>query len=285
VSDAQPARTFALVGPGRAGTSLALALTARGRRAVAVAGRTPDAPSTQALATRLGVPARSAATIGSGAALVIVATPDAALEEAAAELAASLEPGALVIHLSGARGVDGLEPVLRTRPDCAVGALHPLQTLPSGEIGAARLAGSWAAVAGPPAVAELAGELGLHPFRVDDADRALYHAAAAIASNHLVALLGQVERLATAAGVPFDAFVPLARASLDNVADLGPAAALTGPVARGDLVTVARHLDALPAAERAAYAAVAEAARRLARRDDADLRRLLGSAAPFTGDP
>jgi predicted short-subunit dehydrogenase-like oxidoreductase (DUF2520 family) len=79
--------------------------------------------------------------------------------------------------------------------------------------------------------------------------------------------------------------VPLARASLDNVADLGPAAALTGPVARGDLVTVARHLDALPAAERAAYAAVAETARRLARRDDPDLRRLLASAAPFTGDP
>ena len=63
---------------------------------------------------------------------------------------------------------------------------------------------------------ELAVELGLHPFRVDDADRALYHAAAAIASNHLVALLGQVERLAATAGVPFDAFLPLVRASLDN---------------------------------------------------------------------
>jgi predicted short-subunit dehydrogenase-like oxidoreductase (DUF2520 family) len=74
----------------------------------------------------------------------------------------------------------------------------------------------------------------------------------------------------------------LAQASLDNAVALGPAAALTGPVARGDLVTVARHLDALPASERAAYAAVAELARRLAQQDDADLRRLL-STTPAAG--
>jgi predicted short-subunit dehydrogenase-like oxidoreductase (DUF2520 family) len=283
VSDSEPARTFALVGPGRAGTSLALALRTRGWHAVAVAGRTADAPSTRELAAIIGVPARAASAIGSGAALVIVATPDAVLEETAAVVAPSLEPGALVVHLSGARGVDALEPIARTRPDCEVGALHPLQTLPSGPVGAGRLAGSWAAVAGPPAVGELAVGLGMHPFRVDDADRALYHAAAAIASNHLVALLGQVERLAASAGVPFDAFLPLARASLDNAAELGPEAALTGPVARGDLVTVARHLDALPAAERGAYAALAESARRLVRRDDPDLRRLLAAADPPVG--
>ena len=92
-------------------------------------------------------------------------------------------------------GLDVLEPVARLRPDCRIGALHPLQTLPSADAGLARLPGSWAAVAGPPAVSELAEELGLRPFRVADADRALYHAAAVVASNHLVALLGQVERL------------------------------------------------------------------------------------------
>jgi predicted short-subunit dehydrogenase-like oxidoreductase (DUF2520 family) len=275
VSDSEPARTFALVGPGRAGASLALLLTRHGHRAVAVAGRAPDAVSTRALAARLGAPAATVGEAGRGAALVVVATPDPAIDEAAAALAGSLEPGALVIHLSGACTLEALAPVARLRPDCSTGSLHPLQTLPSADAGAARLPGSWAAVAGGEAVTALADELGLRPFRVDDADRALYHAAAAVAANHLVALLGQVERLARAAGVPFEAFLPLVRASVDNAAELGPGGALTGPVARGDLVTVARHLDALPASERIPYAAMAEQARRLARREDADLRRLL----------
>jgi len=285
VSDSQSARTFALVGPGRAGTSVSLLLVRRGWRATAVAGRAPDAASTRAVAARLAAPAVAVAELGRGAGLVVVATPDGVIDETATAFAASLEPGALVVHLSGARALDGLDAVARLRPDCATGSLHPLQTLPSGDAGADRLPGSWAAVAGAPEAAALAEELGLRPFRVDDADRALYHAAAAVAANHLVALLGQVERLARAAGVPFEAFLPLVRASVDNAAELGPAAALTGPVARGDLVTVARHLDALPASERDAYAAMAEQARRLARRDDPDLRRLLAAPGADGGGP
>ena len=97
-----------------------------------------------------------------------------------------------------------------------------------------------------------------------DADRPVYHAAAVIASNHLVALLGQVERLSEAVGVPFEAYVDLARATLDNVAALGPAAALTGPAARGDETTIRRHLRALPPEERRAYRVLVDAARRLA---------------------
>jgi predicted short-subunit dehydrogenase-like oxidoreductase (DUF2520 family) len=101
-------------------------------------------------------------------------------------------------------------------------------------------------------------------FEVADDSRAAYHAAASIAANHLVALLGQVERIATETGVPFQAYLDLAQASLDNVADLGPADALTGPVARGDDATVRRHIKALPTEERAAYKAMAAAARTLA---------------------
>ncbi|MGH9194032.1 MAG: DUF2520 domain-containing protein, partial [Acidimicrobiales bacterium] len=81
---------------------------------------------------------------------------------------------------------------------------------------------------------------------------------------HLVALLGQVERLSEAAGVPFEAYVDLAQATLDNVAALGPAAGLTGPAARGDEATIRRHLRALPPDERRAYRSLADAARRLA---------------------
>jgi predicted short-subunit dehydrogenase-like oxidoreductase (DUF2520 family) len=103
---------------------------------------------------------------------------------------------------------------------------------------------------------------------VADADRAAYHAAAAIASNHLVALLGQVERVAARAGVPLEAYLDLVRVTLDNVAEMGPAAALTGPVARGDWATVERHRAALPADELVAYDAMVAAARRLV--DDVD---------------
>jgi predicted short-subunit dehydrogenase-like oxidoreductase (DUF2520 family) len=96
-----------------------------------------------------------------------------------------------------------------------------------------------------------------------------------VASNHLVALLGQVERLAATCGVPFEAFVPLIRASVDNALELGPEAALTGPVARGDLATVAAHLAALDPTDRDAYRSLAREAARLAGQRDTAIDRLL----------
>ena len=100
-------------------------------------------------------------------------------------------------------------------------------------------------------------------FEVADEHRAEYHAAAVIASNHLVALLGQAERVAAAAGVPLEAYLDLVRATVDNVAELGPAAALTGPAARGDWATIDHHLAVLPEDEREAYEALVRLARRL----------------------
>ncbi len=278
------------MGPGRAGTSVALALVARGWRPVAVAGRTVDAASTRAVAARLGAPAVDVTDSGRDVDVVIVATPDAAIADAATALAPSLRCGAMVVHLSGASTLHELDGVLLARPDVEVGSLHPLQSLPSPDVGSRRLAGSWCAIDGSPGVERLALSLGMRPFRVDPANRGdggfadrrrkagacdgdkmrvRYHAAACVASNHLVALLGQVERLAATTGVPFDAFLPLVRATVENVADLGPADALTGPVARGDHDTIARHLDALPADERAAYRALVREARRLADGDAA----------------
>jgi predicted short-subunit dehydrogenase-like oxidoreductase (DUF2520 family) len=266
-----PPRAFALVGPGRAGSAVALALAARGWRPVAVAGRTVDAPSTRTGAARLGAPAVEVADAGRDADLVIVATPDAVIAGAAATLAPKLRRGALVVHLSGASTLHELDGVLLARPDVEVGSLHPLQSLPSGERGRERLAGSWCAVEGSSRVERVALSLGMRPFRLDPADqrRLRYHATACIASNYLVALLGQVERLAATTGVPFEAFLPLVRGTLENVDDLGPAAALTGPVARGDDETVARHVDALPPEERETYLALVREARRLVDREDA----------------
>jgi predicted short-subunit dehydrogenase-like oxidoreductase (DUF2520 family) len=269
-------RALALVGPGRAGTTVAAALVARGWTVVAVAGRSADAASTQRAAAGFGAPAVAVADAGRDADLVIVATPDSAIAETAVMLAPALRPGSLVMHLSGACPLDELDKLHRARPDVDIGALHPLQSLPSVELGSARLAGSWCAVDGPDEVERLAITLGMRPFRVAPGDRAEYHAAATIASNHLVALLGQAARVARDAGVPVEALWPLVRATLDNVEALGARDALTGPVARGDADTVARHLVALPADERSAYRALAREALRLSGRDDPHLRDVLG---------
>ncbi len=240
-----------------------------------MAGRDPDAPGVVAAAERFGARVGETADVGAHADLVLLAPPDAAIGAAATAIAPGLRAGSLVIHCSGARGLVELAPIARTRPDVLLGVLHPLQTLPSPDVGAARLAGAWAAVTGPPEVGALAERLGMHPFAVDDAHRHGYHAAASIASNHLVALLGQVERVAAAADVPLAAFEPLVRATIDNAFALGPRAALTGPVSRGDVETVRGHLDALSAEEQHAYRALADAAARLADLDDPAMRELV----------
>jgi predicted short-subunit dehydrogenase-like oxidoreductase (DUF2520 family) len=234
-----PARRVRIVGPGRAGGSLARALAGAGWDVQPLVGRADDV-----------------AGAAEGVDLVVLATPDGAI----AGVAQAVRPrdGMVVAHLSGAAGLDVLAPHGRRA------AVHPLMALPNPEVGARRLPGGWFAVAGDPMAREVVDALGGRAFAVDDADRVVYHAAAVAASNHLVALLGQVERLAAAVGVPFEAYLDLAAATLDNVRHLGPGAALTGPAARGDEDTIRAHVAALPAGERAAYAALADAARRLA---------------------
>jgi predicted short-subunit dehydrogenase-like oxidoreductase (DUF2520 family) len=191
-----------------------------------------------------------------GTDVLLIATPDAAI----ADVAAAVEPvpGTVVVHRAGSLGLDVLAP----HPQRA--SVHPLVALPDPVIGAQRLAagGAWFAIAGEPVAKQIVADLDGHAIEVTDENRALYHAAAVIASNHLVALLGQVERVAARAGVPLAAYLDLVRATVDNVAALGPAAALTGPVARGDWATVERHLAALPADERPAYEAMVREAQR-----------------------
>jgi predicted short-subunit dehydrogenase-like oxidoreductase (DUF2520 family) len=268
-------RTVALVGPGRAGTTVALGLLEAGWDVVAVAGRAPDAASTAAAVAVLAARPELVSEVGAGAALVLVATPDRALEQAIATAEPSIEPGALVVHLAGSRGLDVFDDLKAKRPGVRVGALHPLQSFPSATVGLERLRGSWAATAGDPEVSEIAYSLGLRTFEVSDADRPAYHTAASVASNHVIALLGQVERLAATCNVPFEAFGPLVRASVQNAFALGPADALTGPIARGDLATVEGHLVALDPSERDAYRALAREAARLTGRRDTGLERLL----------
>lgn len=231
-----------VVGPGRAGRSLAGALVARGW-AVELVGR-----------------GGSLAGVAAGVDVVFLAVPD----DAIAEVAGAIEPvaGTAVLHLSGSRGLDVLAPHARA------GSVHPLASLPDPVTGARRLLDRCTfAVAGDPAAAEVVAALGGRAIAVADAERARYHAAAAVASNHLVALTAQVERLASLAGVPADTYWPLMRDTLDNVARVGSGRALTGPAARGDVGTIERHLEALPPDEHDLYLLLAGEAARLGGHD------------------
>jgi predicted short-subunit dehydrogenase-like oxidoreductase (DUF2520 family) len=188
--------------------------------------------------------------------LVLLCVPDDAIEEIAREVRVS--PDTVVAHVAGSRGLDVLVGHAR------VGSLHPLLTMPDASIGARRLRGGVFAVEGDVLLGEVIASLGARTITVPVEMRTLYHATATSAANHLVAMMGHVQALAHAAGLELDDFLPLAQQSLDDVEEFGPGRALTGPASRGDVATIAAHLEAIPDEERATYAALAERARRLA---------------------
>jgi predicted short-subunit dehydrogenase-like oxidoreductase (DUF2520 family) len=130
----------------------------------------------------------------------------------------------------------------------AVGGFHPLQSLPDPETGAKALAGSFVGIdgdqLGSDVLTHLASSLGMEPFRLDDAARPAYHAAAAAASNFVVTSLAVSGDLFGSAGIDPRVSRPLVERAVVNVFEKGAAASLTGPIARGDIETVIGHLTA-----------------------------------------
>ena len=168
-----------------------------------------------------------------GAGLVLLCVPDRAIPE----VAATVEPGPWVAHVSGGTPLAALAPHRRRF------SVHPLQTF-THERGPEQLDGAWGAISGETDDALdrarwLAETLGLRPFEVADADRTLYHAAAVIGGNFVVTLFRVATRLLDQVGAPPEAIVPLMTRTIENGFDL------TGPIARGDWTTVEAHLAAL----------------------------------------
>lgn len=191
----------------------------------------------KAVAARLGerLPTRVAGRDldCAGADLVLLCVPDRAIAEAAAEI----PPGPWIAHTSGACSLSALDPHERRF------SLHPLQTFAL-EGGPEQLDGAWAAVSGEgaeelAAAHELAGLLGLKTFDLADAERPVYHAAAAFASSFLVTLHDVAAELMDAAGAPPEALEPLMRRTMDN--GFRP----TGPLVREDWETVEAHVEAI----------------------------------------
>lgn len=181
---------------------------------------------------------------------ILIAVPDAALEWVAGQL--DLDSG-VVLHTCGSKGPEALDTLAQRGVFC--GAIHPLQTFSDPECAALALRGAAFAISGDEtalAWAErIVGAAAGRILRIPAERRPLYHAAAVMASNYITALLSAARDLLIAAGVDpreaLPALGPLARTSLDNALRQGPAAALTGPIERGDAATIAAHLEALDA--------------------------------------
>jgi len=264
----------AVIGAGRVGTAVAVRLRDAGHRIVALSGR--EATADRAARYLPGVPIHSAVVAARGAEVVVIGMPDDLIEQTASALAdeGAVGEGQTVAHLSGATPLDALSAARAAGAE--VLSVHPLQTFPDVDAAMARIPGSGIAVtalseAGYILGERLARDVGGRPFRLSDEAKPLYHAAAVFASNYLVAITALADELFRDAGLPepADLFLPLQRATLDNVAAMGPTAALTGPAVRGDAGTVAANLEAL--AKHApealpAYVALADVALELAHR-------------------
>jgi predicted short-subunit dehydrogenase-like oxidoreductase (DUF2520 family) len=244
----------AIIGAGRMGRGLSLALQEAGIEAT--------------LLDRTRRPEDTLRT-----ALVLIAVPDDSIGIVAGDLArgGAVGQGHVVLHLSGLLDRGALDPLADT--GAALGSFHPLQSIADPSTAGARLRGAFAGLEGDDRALHagegLAGALGMHPVRLAPGGKAAYHAGAVIASNYVVALGSVAEELARKAGVPPAAaralYLPLMQGTVDNLA-LGAAAALTGPVRRGDAATVRRHLAALEPGDRALYRALGLVALRLARK-------------------
>lgn len=238
-----------VVGMGHVGPVIASALRAVGHTVVGVTATSP-ASLERAEVMLPGVPVLGVEALVERCELVVLAVPDDQLGPLVAGLAdlRVWQGGQLVVHTSGAHGTGVLEPARRL--GVIPMAIHPAMTFTGTTVDVARLVGTPFAVTAPapvlPIAQALVVELGGEPVVVEEARRALYHAALAHAANHLVTLEVQAQRALGEAGVedPGAFMRPLLEAALDRVSRDGEAG-LSGPVVRGDAGTVGRHMSAL----------------------------------------
>ena len=250
-----------MLGAGRAGQGLARALRASGVEVVGMHGTRADASA--------GITAGKIPDSVGRASVVLVTVRDAQLEGALRELGgAPMAADAVILHASGAASPSGLDALRRTGH--GVGTFHPLVPLADPARAAEVLGDAWIGIDGDEAAIaageRLAARLGAHTMRIPPGTKARYHAAAVFAANFPTVLAALAHRLLRGAGVPeqqsWDAVLHLMVASVANIHASRPVDALTGPIVRGDVETVSKHLEALRGDEEATaiYRALSRAA-------------------------
>jgi len=262
-SDSKPRYSVAVIGAGRLGQALAIALSRRGYPIVALVARHRRKAEQAAAAIR--TPDSKPRVLTSGqlaqlpaADIFIIATPDDAIQETAQQLSRVLpnETRATVLHTSGALSSEILRPLKR----CETGSLHPLVSISNSAAGADALRGAFYCLEGTrkakAVAASLVRALGGSSFSVSSENKALYHAAAVMASPHLVSLFDLATEMLEACGLSKrksrEILAPLLASTVSNLKTANAARALTGTFARGDVATVRRHLEALSGKELAA---------------------------------
>lgn len=236
------------IGAGTVGTALARLLNERGYPVAAVSSRNPD--SARSLAEAIGgCHVEDNQGVADIAELTFIVTPDDVIASVASQV--NWHSGQSVVHCSGADSTDILEPARKS--GARVGAFHPLQTLASAKEAIDNIPGSTFAVeAEEPLLStlkDMATALGGYWIELKASDKVLYHAGAVIACNYLVTLVKLATDLWQTFSVPPDkatqALIPLLRGTLTNIETIGIPDCLTGPIARGDIGTIKKHLDAL----------------------------------------
>jgi predicted short-subunit dehydrogenase-like oxidoreductase (DUF2520 family) len=242
---------MAIVGTGRVAQAFGRLLADAGLPPLAVGGRTLVHAEHATLFISRTTKASSIAAIPSLADHVLIAVSDAAIRAVADELARGGMSGGVALHTSGAHGPELLDVLAARGVSC--GVIHPLQTIADPTLGAAALRGATFGVSGNAAAIDWALQLvdaaeGI-PLRIRANAFASYHAGAVMAGNAVIAAIDAAVVLLGAAGVEqraaLRAIGPLCLTSAQNALDIGPEAALTGPVQRGDAETVRAHVEAL----------------------------------------
>jgi predicted short-subunit dehydrogenase-like oxidoreductase (DUF2520 family) len=237
------------IGTGKVGTALAARLSKGGYPVIAVTDT--NIPSAQKLADLLpGCQIfRTAQEVAENTEHIFITTPDDLISKVASDL--TWHPGQNVVHCSGAASIDILEPAQRF--GAMVGSFHPCQAFASVDQAIENLPGSTFAIEAQPPLLEvlkdMASSMECDWIVLKPGDKALYHAAAVFVSNYSVALLKVATDLFQNFDVPTahatKVLMPLMQGNLNNIRNIGLPNCLTGPIARGDISTIEKHISAL----------------------------------------
>ena len=250
--------TLSIIGPGRVGTAIGVLAAQAGYSVAAVGGRHKERTAQAAQRIGKNVCACTMSQAAKSANLVFVTVSDDAIEQVCNEIANqnAFNQNSIVIHCSGALSSDILS-TARNNRQCFVASMHPLQTFPTVDCAVEKLKGTYCFYEGDEegfaVIENLAKRIGLQPVQINSSSKIFYHTAAVFACNYLVALMDAAMKLAQLAqidsSIAWSAFEPLVVSTIKNISEVGSAQALTGPIARGDIETIAGHIEKLELVE------------------------------------